>query len=385
LTNIGKSKLPVSRALLAATSYPRDARDWQGRFIFDQAAALARQGVEVSLWAPLGDLPVGVNSALAPGDALWLNDLLVQGGIAHLLRRRPLAGVWAGWQLLRRLRGACHREAGRPASADFYLIDWLQNALALPDDGRPALVTVLGSDYRLLDLPGMAFALRRQFRRRKTVLMPNAAWMAPRLQTLFGDVARVEPNPFGVAAEWFAVERRPVAERKGWLVVSRITRGKLGTLLEWGSGLFSPERSLYLLGPLQDNIDLPPWVIHPGATNPKDLRETWFPQVAGLLTLSQHDEGRPQVLIEAMAAGLPVIASNISAHADLIRHGETGWLVADRQALADALALAENPETEARVSKAARDFVVQQIGTWDDCARRYVAAYRNLLEVENAM
>jgi hypothetical protein len=373
------------RVLLAATSFPSGATDWQGRFIFDQAAALARQGVEVSLWAPPGDLPVGVSSALAPGDALWLNELLAQGGIAHLLRRRPLVGAWAGWQLLRRLRVACRREACRPVSADFYLIDWLQNALALPDDGRPALVTVLGSDYRLLDLPGMTFALRRQFRRRKTVLMPNAAWMAPRLQTLFGDVARVEPNPFGVAAEWFAVERRPATKRKGWLVVSRITRGKLGTLLEWGEGLFSPTRPLYLLGPLQEEIALPPWVVHPGSTNPKELRETWFPQVAGLLTLSQHDEGRPQVLIEAMAAGLPVIASKIAAHADLIRHDETGWLVADHHALADALALAENPETAERMGMSAREFVLQQIGTWDDCARRYVAAYRDLLESDNAM
>jgi glycosyltransferase involved in cell wall biosynthesis len=91
------------------------------------------------------------------------------------------------------------------------------------------------------------------------------------------------------------------------------------------------------------------------------------------------------VLIEAMAAGLPVIASKIAAHADLIRHDETGWLVADHHALADALALAENPETAERMGMSAREFVLQQIGTWDDCARRYVAAYRDLLESDNAM
>ena len=362
------------RVLLAATSYPRDAADWKGRFIFDQAAALARQGVEVALWAPPGELPNGVRSALAPGDAQWLDDLLAQGGIAHLLRRRPMTGVWTGWQLLQRLRAAC-----RPASADFYLINWLQNALALPDDDRPALITVLGSDYRLLDLPGMAFALRRQFRRRKTVLMPNAAWMAPRLQALFGDVARVEPNPFGVAAEWFAVERHPATERKGWLVVSRITRGKLGTLLEWGAGLFSSHRPLHLLGPLQEEIALPAWVIHHGPTNPQALRETWFPQVAGLLTLSQHDEGRPQIMIEAMAAGLPVIASQISAHADLIRHGETGWLVATREELAAALVATEDAATAARTSAAASNWVRETIGTWDDCAQRYCDTYRRYL------
>jgi glycosyltransferase involved in cell wall biosynthesis len=140
-----------------------------------------------------------------------------------------------------------------------------------------------------------------------------------------------------------------------------------------------------LLGPLQEDIDLPSWILHPGSTNPVELRETWFPKVAGLLTLSQHDEGRPQVLIEAMAAGLPVIASRIPAHEDMIRHGETGWLVASRDALANALATAETPEQSARVGLAAKEFVLRNIGTWDACAQRYVAAYRKLLEAGNAM
>ena len=372
--------MSVLHALLVATSYPRDIGDWKGRFIHDQAAALARQGVNVALWAPPGELPQGVTAALASDDALWLEGLLDQGGIAHLLRTRPVAGMVEGWRLLRRLRRAC-----RLASADFYHINWLQNALSLPDDGRPALVTVLGSDFALLRLPGMVFALRRQFRRRKTILSPNAEWMTPRLLELFGTVASIEPNPFGVAAEWFSVERMPDEERSGWLVVSRITRGKLGSLIEWGKDLFSPERPLYLLGPLQEDIDLPSWILHPGSTNPVALRETWFPKVAGLLTLSQHDEGRPQVLIEAMAAGLPVIASRIPAHEDMIRHGETGWLVASRDALANALATAETPEQSARVGMAAREFVLRNIGTWDACAQRYVAAYRKLLEGGNAM
>ncbi len=361
------------RVLLVATSYPRDSGDWKGRFIFDQAAALARQGVEPRLWAPPGDLPPGVVSALSSADARWLAALSARGGIAHLLRNRPLAGALAGWQLLRRLRLAC-----RAASADFCHINWLQNALALPDDGRPALVTVLGSDFRLLDLPGMRLALRRQFRRRKTLLAPNAAWMGPRLHELFGDVAAIEPNPFGVATNWFAVDRKPHESRRGWLAVSRITRGKLGTLIEWGEGLFSVERPLHLLGPMQENISLPAWIQHHGATNPQALRDKWFPAVVGLLTLSQHDEGRPQVLIEAMAAGLPVIASRIAAHEDMIRHGETGWLVGSRQELAETLSLAEGPETAARIGAAARAFIRRDIGTWDDCARRYVEAYRKL-------
>ena len=185
------------RVLLISTSYPRDEEDWKGRFIFDQADALARQGAKLKLWAPPGKLPSGAVSALADGDALFLKELLSRGGIAHLLRQRPWAGAWAGYQLLRRIRSASRRAT----DCEVYLINWLQNALSLPDDDRPAIVTVLGSDYALLRLPGICAALRRQFRRRRVLLAPNAGWMTPHLQSLFGDVAQVDAIPFGVAKE----------------------------------------------------------------------------------------------------------------------------------------------------------------------------------------
>ena len=157
---------------------------------------------------------------------------------------------------------------------------------------------------------------------------PNAGWMQARLTELFGDVAEIRPNPFGVTPAWFDM-RRQIGEPREWLVVTRITRKKLGDLLRWGKGLFGPHRRLRLLGPMQEDIALPAWIEYGGPTNPDNLRQQWFPGAAGLLTLSRHDEGRPQVMIEAMAAGLPVIASRIPAHADLIRHGgPAGWWTA---------------------------------------------------------
>jgi hypothetical protein len=295
------------------------------------------------------------------------------GGIAHLLRTRPGSGLVHAAGIRSRLRNACRRGA-----VDLYHMNWLQLALGLPDDGRPAYVSVLGSDYGLLRLPGVTRLLRRVFARRRTLLAPNAGWMAAGLQKRFGDLAEIRPNPFGVMADWFEVQRVSQATRE-WLVVSRITRNKLGDLPEWGAGLFGEQRRLRLLGPMQEQLTLPPWIGHEGATNPTTLRDRWFPPAAGLLTLSRHDEGRPQVIIEAMAAGLPVIASRIPAHADLIRDRETGWLVDSREGLIEALREAEQPDIAAKVGAAARDWIRGRIGTWDDCAARCVAAYRDLL------
>lgn len=363
------------RLLLTATSYPADAQAWQGRFIADMATALSRRtDIDLQLWAPPGELPLGVQSVLHGYDARWLSDLLKVGGIANLLRQRPLAGAWAGAQLLYRQRRAC-----RLASADFYLINWLQNALALPNDGRPAIVTVLGADFRLLDLPGMVSMLRRVFRQRRTLLAPNADWMAPPLERLFGDLAEIRPIPFGVDARWFAVDRQ-IADPLRWLVVSRLTPEKIGDLFAWGEGVFGMGSELHLFGPMQEKMPVPDWVHYHGATYPAALRDEWFPQAAGLITLSRHDEGRPQVMLEAMAAGLPVIASDLPAHRDLIHHRETGCLIGSRGDLQQAMQYLETTENNWRIGQAARRWIKSTIGDWDDCAARFVACYAGLMK-----
>jgi hypothetical protein len=363
---------------MATTSFPRDAADWKGRFIHELAASLDRKGqIRLSLWGPAGELPGDVVSANADEDIAWLQQLASQGGIAHLLRRRPTSGVLSAAGILSRLRKACRR-----SDADLYHVNWLQLALGLPDDGRPAYVSVLGSDFGLLRLPGMTTTLRRAFARRRTLLAPNAGWMSAALQERFGAVAEVRPNPFGVSPDCFKVRRAPETPGE-WLVVSRITRNKLGDLFDWGEGLFHDRRQLQLLGPMQEQITLPGWVQHAGPTDPESLHRRWFPRAVGLLTLSRHDEGRPQVIIEAMAAGLPVIASRIPAHADLIRHRETGWLVDNRKELAEALREAESGAAANVVGRRARSWIREQIGTWDDCAGRCFSAYQDLLRRES--
>jgi glycosyltransferase involved in cell wall biosynthesis len=106
---------------------------------------------------------------------------------------------------------------------------------------------------------------------------------------------------------------------------------------------------------------------------------TWFPNACGLITLSRHDEGRPQVLLEAMAAGLPIVASNLPAHCDMITHQQTGWLAETKSDVAAGLERLENVAESARIAEAATNWVREVVGTWDDCAARYAQAYRNIL------
>jgi glycosyltransferase involved in cell wall biosynthesis len=63
--------------------------------------------------------------------------------------------------------------------------------------------------------------------------------------------------------------------------------------------------------------------------------------MADVLALSSHSEGSPYVLLEAMAAGLPVIATSVGGVPEMVAHNETAWLVPPRNppAMADALHL----------------------------------------------
>jgi glycosyltransferase involved in cell wall biosynthesis len=53
---------------------------------------------------------------------------------------------------------------------------------------------------------------------------------------------------------------------------------------------------------------------------------------ADVFWLTSKWEGLPNVVLEAMASGKPVIARNVGACRELINHGETGFLVAGRDA-----------------------------------------------------
>lgn len=361
---------------MVSTSYPENDLDWRGRFIANLTVALARrEDASVSLWAPPGELPESVLAATTPGDACWLKSLSQQGGIAHLLRKRRLYAIAAVAQLLIRL-GRCYR----CQSPDVYHVNWLQNALPLWGTRTPALITVLGSDFGLLRLPGMKALVRAVLRQRRAILAPNAEWMHPELEQAFGDLAEIRTITFGVDEPWFEVVRRPPEQARHWLVITRLTRNKIGDLFAWGDGSFGEDRHLHLFGPMQEEMSLPSWVTYHGPTHSAELLQTWFPQACGLITLSCHDEGRPQVMLEAMAAGLPVIASNLSAHRDIIRHRQTGWLVDSPEEFRAALIELELSDSNRETGQAARTWVKENIGTWGDCAGRYASAYQTLLE-----
>lgn len=92
-------------------------------------------------------------------------------------------------------------------------------------------------------------------------------------------------------------------------------------------------------------------------------------------------EGMPNALLEAMASGLPCVASAIGGCTDIVTDGETGLLVppGDAAAFRGALQrLLQSPELRAQLGAAARASVVSRFGL-ERMAERYEKCLRMTL------
>lgn len=104
-------------------------------------------------------------------------------------------------------------------------------------------------------------------------------------------------------------------------------------------------------------------------------------RAAQLFVLSSVSEGTPNALLEAMACGLPVVATRVGGIPDLVQDAVHGVLIQPRDynALAAAmLRILENPEDAMRMGRAGREHVIQ---TRSLCAaaRQYESVYTSLL------
>jgi len=81
-----------------------------------------------------------------------------------------------------------------------------------------------------------------------------------------------------------------------------------------------------------------------------------------MLVLPSLNEGMGRVLVEAMAAGKPVVASRVGGIPDLVRHEETGYLVppADEEALAEGIKkLLDDPEKARQMGQRGKEYCHQ--------------------------
>jgi len=202
---------------------------------------------------------------------------------------------------------------------------------------------------------------------------------------------RVALIPNGVVVGPPAIASRRETLKSEWLgdaaarvvlFVGRLVHEKgLDSLLEVWAALPRPGDLLVLVGdgPLRRSLEARAHALGLGDSvrffgHQTDV--TPFYDMADVFVLPSRTEGVSNALLEAMAAGLPPVASDVGGNRDIIEDGHSGFLLerTDTRAWAATLArLLEDPWLRAKVGEAARQRAERfAIG---DVARRYQDLY----------
>ena len=301
-----------------------------------------------------------------------------------------LRGLW-------RVGKACLGPGGRPAIVHVHAgshASFLRKSLVLLMARMGGVRTVFhlhGGGFRRYAAVEAGPLLRRWIRHtleassRVIALSPGwAAWVrecAPH--------ARVEvvANPVRLASPW----ARGQAEAGRLLFLGRIAPATgVDELLHACAGLAArhPRLRLVLGGSgdldwvrrragelgIAGRVETPGWL--DAAARDAQLARAW------LFCLPSHAEGLPMSVLEAMAAGTPVVATRVGGIPEALADGERGLLVAPRDALARASAigrLLDDGQLHARLACAARAAVERHYSPGVVCAT-LAALYAQLLD-----
>jgi teichuronic acid biosynthesis glycosyltransferase TuaC len=106
-----------------------------------------------------------------------------------------------------------------------------------------------------------------------------------------------------------------------------------------------------------------------------------FYSSSDIFVLPTYNEGFPTVIKEAMAAGLPVIASRVGGIPEVVEEGKTGYLINSKDVTSLTKAIIRCIEDENlchKMGKYAREIVEQKF-SWETNAKEHVKLYEDLL------
>jgi glycosyltransferase involved in cell wall biosynthesis len=201
---------------------------------------------------------------------------------------------------------------------------------------------------------------------------------------------RIHLLPNGVDTDLFTPAPRPSSARRSILYVGRLSSEKnLGALVEASAklaGRFDVVLRFVGDGPMRASLQAHAESVGVAAEFTPVVEHRRLPAIfarADAFVLPSFTEGHPKVLLEAMSAGVPCVASNVGGNRAILTDGATGLLfdLDDPGALADALArvlgddaLARRLGSEARAEVRERYDLGQLVAREIEVLRRVAAA-----------
>lgn len=107
-------------------------------------------------------------------------------------------------------------------------------------------------------------------------------------------------------------------------------------------------------------------------------------QEAGIFVLPSLNEGMSNAMLEALASGLPLIATDTGGTREILEEGENGFIVKmkNSQNLAEKIELlVKDPDLRKRMGEASRKKA--EMMSWEKVAREYLEIYSKINELKN--
>jgi len=408
------------RIAMLTSSYPLYAGDTTAPFIEELAAGIGALGHRVEVVLPahprLRRAPhergVGLHPyPYAPG----LRRLQVWGYASSLAGDVGLRGsAYAAAPLALAASTVATARLARRLRPDLVVAQWVipngpPAALAARLAGCPLVVSLHGSDVFLAERKAPIGRAARAVFGRAAAVTACSPDLAARAIGLGARPATTTTIPYGVDPARFRPhapdERAAIRARLGLRDGERLVLG--GGRLVYKKGLdvaidafagdavreAGPARLvIFGYGDLEEELraqaarlGLADRVLFAGRIE-RDHIPALFAAADLFLLPSVHDhagnvDGLPNTLLEAMATGLPIVASDVVGVPTVIDDGVHGRLVPERDSAALGVALAallREPARAAALGVAARERVEREL-TWPQIARRFVGVYRAAL------
>ncbi len=378
----------VLRVLTLTTLYPNARAPRHGIFVETRLRELQRRmPVQLRVIAPVPWFPSAWKGfgKYAEYAAVPLEEERYAIPVQHP-RYWMVPKVGMAWQPAAVARAAWRALRARPAAFDVldahYLYpDGVAAMLLAARLGKPFVATARGSDVNLIaGMPGPREAILRMARAAAKVITVSDA-LRRALIALGVEPPRIETLRNGVDTDFFAPvpqqeARRELGFPEGPLVVSvgNLAEEKGHDLvLDAAARIPGLQTVIVGAGPQRSALESRVRTLGIGDRTtflgnlPQDrLRQVY--SAADVLALGSRREGWPNVLLEAMACGTPVVATNVGGVPEIVADPAAGIVVASRDAQEFAAALSRmlaRAQPRHLVRGAACGF------SWEPVAQRY--------------
>jgi glycosyltransferase involved in cell wall biosynthesis len=401
------------KVCILSTSFPRFEGDTAGPFVHALAKQLVKKGIRVQVVAPHEN---GCKRAETWDNVavyrfpyfypLKFQRLCYGAGILKNIEKRPLATLQVPTLVFSEIYHTLRLLAKRPYDlihAHWTFPQGLVGRIVKGLHGIPCVTTIHGSDVYGLRNPVLRYVNAKVIRG-SDACTANSVATAARAKKISGR-EDIQIIPMGVAMEFFkpALERSPNQEpletdEKRILFVGRLISVKgaehlvraLPKVLEKypkakalvvGSG---PEKDR--LASLAADLGLQRVVHFKGQVSQEGLRKAYSRAdvvvLPSIRDKSGETEGLGVVLLEAMACGVPVIGSRVGGIPDIIKHGDTGLLVKEKDPddLSEKLILLlSNRRLRETLIQKGLEYVEQNF-SWDKISDRFINTYQDVLK-----